>query len=300
MAPLRNPNECAIPALLNLSLVLGVLVLAVVLLKLGSQTDSLGWKLAMGVAFSYLLLTNYSLAHEAAHLKLFRNQTLNYWLGLIPATLFPMSLTLLINTHDRHHRQNRTDYELFDHYGPTDSRFLKTTVWYGILLGFFGLYPPIATLLLAVFPLKWIQKVFRGTNTTRSYASNFSPAEIRRIRGEFWGIPAFFVVLIYFFKIDPATLGLFYAFALINWSTRQFVEHAFTPLHIVEGSFNLKHNTVMSFCMLHRELDLSHHRHPEVPWLYLPRLVAREDETIGYLFQYIRMWKGPRPLIGGS
>jgi fatty acid desaturase len=84
--------------------------------------------------------------------------------------------------------------------------------------------------------------------------------------------------------------------ALVNWSTRQFVEHAYTPLHTVEGSLNLKHFSVMSWVLLHRELDLNHHRRPDVPWIYLPALSRPDERRIHYVAQYAAMWLGPRPI----
>jgi fatty acid desaturase len=221
---------------------------------------------------------------------------MNYWIGLIPATLFPMALTLLVNTHDRHHYQNRADAEMFDYYRASDNRALKFFTWYGIMLGVFGLYPPIATVLLALLPLRPLQRSLKLTKSTRAYASRFSVDELWRIRGELALIVAFWSFLLGALGISPWILLLFYGMALFNWSTRQFVEHAYTELHLVEGSLDLKHFPMMSGILLHRELDLSHHRQPDVSWVYLPRLASRSMPRIHYLAQYAAMWRGPRPI----
>ena len=287
-----------IPGALNAVLVCGLLALAVALLKAASVVQNPMLTALMGVTFSYLMLTNYSLAHEAAHRKLAANPWHNYMLGLIPATLFPMSLTLLVNTHTRHHFQNRADEEMFDYFHSSDNRVVKVVTWYGIMLGVFGLWPPLATLLLAVFPLRWVQRSVNKTKSVRAYLSQFSNDELRRIRGEFVVIAAFFALLIEGLEISPWILLLFYGMALFNWSTRQFVEHAYTPLHTVEGSLNLKHFSWMSWLLLHRELDLNHHRRPDVPWIYLPALSSPEERRVHYLAQYAAMWLGPRPVPG--
>jgi fatty acid desaturase len=287
-----------VPLALNAALVFGVLALAIALLKAGSTMhDPLPIGLC-GVAFAYLMLTNYSLAHEAAHKKLAGNARHNYWLGMIPAMLFPMSLTLLVNTHARHHFQNRADEEMFDYFHSSDNRALKVCTWYGIMLGVFGLWPPLATVLLAVFPLRWLQRSVSKTKSTRAYVSTFSIGELRRIRHECIVVAAFFCLLIGGLGISPGILLLFYGMALFNWSTRQFVEHAYTSLHPVEGSLNLKHFSVMSWILLHREFDLNHHRQPEVPWIYLPRLSLAGERRIHYLAQYAAMWGGPRLITG--
>lgn len=70
--------------------------------------------------------------------------------------------------------------------------------------------------------------------------------------------------------------------------------HAFSRRGVVEGAFNLRHNRVMSWLLLHGEWDLNHHRRPDVPWLYLQQLPTREDERLDYGRQYLRLWRGPR------
>jgi len=291
-----NKPSFPVPNALNAALTLGVLALAIILLEAATSAHNPVLIGLAGLVFSYLMLTNYSLAHEAVHGKLNADARLNYWIGLIPATLFPMSLTLLVNTHDRHHYQNRADEEMFDYYRASDNRALKFFTWYGIMLGIFGLYPPVATVLLAVLPLRPLQRSLRLTKSTRAYASRFSKDEVWRIRGELALIIAFWSFLLGGLGISPWILLLFYGMALFNWSTRQFVEHAYTELHLVEGSLDLKHFSLMSWVLLHRELDLSHHRQPDVPWLYLPRLASRSAPRIHYLAQYAAMWRGPRPI----
>jgi fatty acid desaturase len=206
-----------------------------------------------------------------------------------------MSLTLLKNMHLKHHKQNRTTVELFDYYGPTESKFLKYFVWYGILLGVFGFYPIIGTFLLALVPSSWILPLFKSTNSTKSYLENFSSHESFAIRIELLLIIGFYLALIYLLRIDAAIIALFLILSACNWSTRQFIEHAFTPLHVIEGGYNLQHNRWMSWILLHREWDLNHHRHPQVPWIYLPQLAGSEDRRFGYVAQYMRMWRGPLP-----
>jgi fatty acid desaturase len=288
-------GDFRIPSRLNLLLTWLVFGTAIGLLKLASTENGATSGLA-AIAFAYLLLTNYSLAHEAAHAKLQPGARANYWLGLLPATVFPMSLTLLMNSHERHHQQNRGAFEQFDCFGPKDSRPLKYGVWYGILLGIFGLYPPVWTVVLAVVPLSWIRRTVAMTRSTRAYASTLTDREIWRIRGELLLIIAFFTVLTVVVGISPSVLLFCYGLALFNWSTRQFVEHAYTSLDNIEGAFDLRHFSWMSFLMLHRELDLSHHRRPEVPWCYLPDLARTEQQPMSYLRQYLRMWRGPVPM----
>jgi hypothetical protein len=90
------------------------------------------------------------------------------------------------------------------------------------------------------------------------------------------------------------TLILYSCFAF-NWSTRQYVGHAFTRRDVIEGAWNLRHNRLMTWVLLHGEWDLNHHRRPDVSWYYLPRLASPDEPRRSYLRQYWRLWLGPRP-----
>ena len=78
-----SPPCKPIPDRLNVSLVMLVFAGAVALLWLGSYVRSWWAVLAVGVAFSDLLLTNDALLHEATHGNLHSSPRLNYLLGLV-------------------------------------------------------------------------------------------------------------------------------------------------------------------------------------------------------------------------
>src|SRR5262249_31702095 len=110
----QPPADMPIPARLNSALVLLVLASAVSLLWLGSCLESSYAVLAVGVAYSYVLLTNYALLHEAAHGNLHPSPRINYLFGLATGLLFPVPFTMIRTTHQGHHLRNRTDFEMFD------------------------------------------------------------------------------------------------------------------------------------------------------------------------------------------
>src|SRR5947208_1629638 len=118
-----TPPDMPIPDRLNVFLVALVFSGGVALLWLGSRVSAWYAVLLVGVAFSYLMLTNYALLHEASHGNLHSDPRANYWLGLITGALFPMPFSLIRTTHQGHHLRNRTDFEMFDIYYPTDNRF---------------------------------------------------------------------------------------------------------------------------------------------------------------------------------
>ena len=285
-----------IPNRLNVALVIGVFIMAVVLLMLASYTTSILVQIMIGVIYSYLMLTNYSLLHEAAHEKLNSRKRINYCLGLLPAILFPASLTLIMQSHAKHHQQNRSDIELFDYYYPHNNRALKFIQWYSILIGVFWFYPPLGTIIFSVIPYHRINQWFKNTTTVSAYCQNYKHADISAIRIEFLITMLFYFVLFSVFKVELTALLICYGFTAVNWSTRQFIEHAFTQRDLIEGSLNLHHFSWMSTILLHRELDLNHHRQPAIPWIYLPRLTRPEDQRISYLRQYFDLWRGPKSI----
>src|SRR6516162_7749147 len=77
------PPDMPIPNRLNLCLASLVFAGAMALVWLGSQATAWYDVLLVGIAFSYLMLTNYALLHEAAHGNLHSSNRVNYLLGVL-------------------------------------------------------------------------------------------------------------------------------------------------------------------------------------------------------------------------
>ena len=285
----------SIPDRLNGVLVVLVESGAVGLLWLGSRFDSWQAALGVGIVFSYVLLTNYALFHEAAHGNLHTNPRVNHLLGVVTGSLFPMPFSMMRVTHQGHHLRNRTDHEMFDLYYPWDNRLVRYAQWYGILLGLFWPWVPIGALLFAVCPPVLRTRVFQRARSSKYLLGDIRGAEIRAIRVEVALIVAVLILLFWSLRLRWPSVLIMYACFSFNWSTRQYIGHAFSRRDVIEGAWNLRHNRVMTWVLLHGEWDLNHHRHPEVPWYYLPRLSAPDEPRMSYLRQYVRQWLGPRP-----
>jgi fatty acid desaturase len=240
------------------------------------------------------MLTGYALLHEAAHDNLHSNALVNRTLGILIGILFPAPFSAIRITHQVHHLRNRTDYEMFDLYYPTDHRLVRQIQWYGTLTGFFWPLIPLAALLFALCPPVLRLRPFREARSSAYLLGDIRSAQLRTIRIEVALIVAFFTLLLWVGDWNWIGLVVPYACFAVNWSTRQYIGHAFSRRDVIEGAFNLRHNRVMSALLLHGEWDLNHHRRPDVPWLYLPQLAAREDERLDYEHQYRRLWRGPR------
>lgn len=292
-----TPPDMPIPDRLNLCLVALVFSGNVALLWLGSWVEAWYWVLLVGVAFSYLMLTNYALLHEASHGNLHSSFGVNYALGVLTGLLFPMPFRLMRTTHRNHHEHNRTDHEMFDLYYPTDNRLLKWAQWYCLLCGLFWPLVPLGAVLFALFPGLLRSRMLKGTDPARGMGivANLPRRAVWAMRGELLLIVAFFAALFWLLGLRWQNTLVLYACFSFNWSTRQYVGHAFSPRDITDGAWNLRQSWWMSWLLLHGEWDLNHHRHPEVPWYYLPRLSPPDEPRRPYLKQYFSQWLGPRP-----
>ncbi len=288
------PPDMPIPDRFNVCLVVAVFIGAVALLWLGSHAHAWYLTLAVGVVFSYLLLTNYALFHEAAHGNLHSDPRTNRLLGTIAGVLFPMPYSMFRVTHQGHHLRNRTDHEMFDLYYATDSRILRVLQWYGILCGFFWPFVPLGALLFAVCPSVLRTRIFRQSRQSIYLLGDIRDVEVRSIRLEVLLTAAIFALLFWLLELRWQAMLVLYGCFALNWSTRQYVGHAFSRRDVIEGAWNLRHIPLMSWILLNGEWDLNHHRRPEVPWCYLPRLADAGEPRESYVRQYWRQWLGPR------
>lgn len=283
-----------IPNVLNVALVLTVVGTAIALMWLGSRVTSWWAIVGMGIVFSYVLLTNYGLLHEAIHENLHSNPRINYVLGVVTGALFPVPFSLIHTTHQGHHLRNRTDFEMFDLYYPTDYKLIKYSQWYSIMCGLFWPIIPLGALIFAVCPALLRTGPFRTAKSSSYLLGDVRTSEIRAIRLELLAIVAFFAACFFLLHLRWLNLLVLYACFAFNWSTRQYIGHAFSKRDVVEGAWNLRHHPLMSWILLHGEYDLNHHRRPDVSWVYLPQLCDVNDPRPSYWKQYWRQWLGPR------
>lgn len=289
-------NSQSIPGRINLLIASGILLIAISLLWIASQLDVI-WSIPLGIIFSFVLLTNYALMHEATHDMLHENPTINWLTGMMLGCLFPMSITVFKVSHVVHHCCNRTDHEMFDCYYEGDFKPFKFIQWYGLLLGLWYPLIPVGNLLLAFHPGILRTKPFRKARSTAVVFDNYDKHLTRKLRFETAMVVLFWFGLINLLSIRWETIVIFYMFFAFNWSTRQYVTHAFTVRNVKDGALNLSVTKPMSWLLLQGQWDLVHHQHPHVPWIYLPALGEKSKKPVSYLTQYFSLWKGPRQCV---
>jgi len=261
---------------------------------------------AGAIAFSFVGNTLFSCLHECVHGVFHPNARVNHAFGVVCAAFFPTGFSLQRAAHLGHHSRNRSAAEMFDYYTPIDSRFLKTLQWYGIISGVYWLFVVLGWLLFLCVPF-----VFRAASSQRwsaiaehtsgpAYARSFSTAPGTRARLELLYTVAFQAAAFYLLDLTAAGWLLCYVAFGLNWSALQYADHAFSPLHVTEGAWDLRVHPWVQAIFLNYHLHLAHHRHPSVPWIHLPRYVDNARPRPQFLTQYLRMWRGPQPLPRGE
>lgn len=278
----------------NIAIAIGIQICIWASLWAASQV-SLLWALAIGGIGSFVLLTNYALMHEAAHHVFHRSPRANYAFGVLTSALFPMAFTLFEVTHHVHHRGNRTDPELFDYYYPDENRFVKSVQWYGILTGLYYPFVPLGSLIMAAIPWIYQTPIFTRRRTFRVLLKEFVGRNVLLVRIEVLFSIALWVGLWQLLSLEWAAVAIVYACFGFNWSTRQFVTHAWSPRDVLEGANNLVVSPLTGAVLLNGQWDHVHHKFPYLPWTELADIRYHEKEPLSYLRQYLSLWRGIRP-----
>ncbi len=272
-----------------------IVVIQIILLWIGSHMGNVGVILA-SLAFSFLGLTTYALIHEGAHLNLHSNANTNSMLGTILGWLFPVSFTFIKTAHTVHHLNNRTDSEMFDYYYPEDNLLLKYAQWYSILIGIYPPIIPLGSIILAVLPSFFSLQIWKKDKSSAIIFDRnlFTPHIINKIRLEVFTGIVFWILIFRVLDLQLWSVLIMYMVFWINWSTRQYVTHAFTPRDVINGAWNLKVSRLMGWVFLNGQWDKVHHQHHLARWQDLAELGKTSEKPIAYWPQYFSLWSGPR------
>ena len=119
-------------------------------------------------------------------------------------------------------------------------------------------------------------------------------AKVRVMQREAWAVIVAQGFLLWILNVPIlAWLAVFAIHALV-WSSQNYVNHAFSERDIVNGAHNLEMPVLLTPLYLHFNLHLAHHQHPQIPWIHLPNYVPAGNPRMGFFFNYVLLWSGPR------
>ncbi len=294
-----TPGSYDIPTSLNIAIVVATLALTWWLLWLGSHATP-GYALLAAWGFAIFNNTLFSLLHEAVHGVLARQRGLNEALGHLCAAAFPTSLTMQRIAHLGHHQRNRSDRELYDYYLPHESRRLRNVWLYaGNLCGLYWFCIPLSNLLFLAAPWLYSSRWFVHGVARKLGFEPYVEEIAAHSKGRLWleCLLALGYQSTLWLVLDLNWQGwlLCHGLFALHWSALQYVDHAWSRRHVIEGAWNLKVLPPFRLAALNYHYHLAHHRHPEAPWTYLPRLLRPEDPRPTFWGIYFSLWGGTRP-----
>jgi fatty acid desaturase len=280
---------------LNLVILLGQLfAIAACILALAHAKS--GWViLGLAVVFGVVMNSVYSIIHEAEHGMLFSHPGWNDFAGSFMALFFPAPFHLIRQGHLGHHLRNRSDDEAFDLYFEGDHKLWKHLVLYGILTGFYYVIVVLSNVVFLILPFRGDRKYWHVDQSSAAFMESLNPRYGLVIRLECAAAVALHAGLVWSFNIPVLHYVAMYAGFGFMWSAMQYVHHYGTERHVTRGARNLWIWKPLDLLWLNHNWHLTHHSHPSVPWVNLPRVKLEGGSERGFLLTaYLRMWRGPR------
>lgn len=284
-----------IPSVLNASILTIQLASIAACIQVSRTVQTATGLLALATVFGVLMNSVYAVIHEAEHRMLFKDRRVNDAAGVLMALFFPAPFHLLRQGHIGHHLRNRSDDEAFDLYFDGEHPVWKRLQLYGILTGFYWLVAVLANFVVLVFPFVLRRENFSFDRPAAAFMEALNPRYNSTIRAEAVSVIALHGTIVWLLEVPPWNYAVMYAGFGVSWSAMQYVHHFGTTRHVLEGARNLWIWAPLDALWLNHNWHLTHHKHPTVPWIHLPRLGRRENPQRGFLpAHYVRMWRGPR------
>lgn len=284
-----------IPSSLNAAIIAIQLALILSCIQAARSVQSAAGLLLLAAAFGVVMNSVYAVIHEAEHRMLFRRRGLNEAAGIALALFFPAPFHLLRQGHIGHHLRNRSDDEAFDLYFDGEHPIWKRLQLYGILTGFYWLVAVLANIVVLACPFVLRRENFEFDRPSAAFMEALNPRYNRAIRVEAIAVIIVHAFIVWSLAIPIVNYIVMYAGFGFSWSAMQYVHHFGTTRHVLEGARNLWIWAPLDMMWLNHNWHLTHHKHPTVPWVHLPRVGRRENPARGFLpAHYLRMWRGPR------
>lgn len=279
----------------NIAVLIAQVVAWAALLTLADA--NLGWPLRVGVVILFCLVMQgvFTLMHEGFHRNAHGDRRINDLLCWAGAAIFGTSATLHRVQHWGHHLRNRDVSEQGEFIHPGENAAKKVILYYVAITGGLWLVGLVFSLLVLFVPYR-TAKLLTRTRKFNTYAAAFEmfkPSDWTQMRWETLGLLAIWVPILWLRVWSLPTLALCYGAFAFSWSSLQWIYHLRTPLHNVEGAYNLRLPTPVRWLFLNFNYNLTHHREPHLPWQELYS-ASNQQETQPLIYRWLLMWKPPR------
>jgi fatty acid desaturase len=282
-----------IPNRLNLAISLTQISLALFLLILSSKVENTYLYFALALIFAYVMQVGFFLMHEAGHNVLHQSRFINDGLGKVISALFPSTFILYKTGHKAHHRNNRSDTELYDYIRPSENPVLKIVLHY---LLFFGLQW-VGHWLMSIYVLIAPKRKAEDLIGKKAHYFDFT-IKISKVTLFFEILLSVSILssLFLIFDLDGHRILGFYAIFAVFFSSQQQIYHNKASRHIVEGSYDLRLPYGLNWLYLNSNFHLQHHRKAKVPWLYLSNMANGKTHSKPFLWHWAHILLPPSKL----
>ncbi|MBI3724946.1 fatty acid desaturase [bacterium] len=279
---------------LNAALAVFVVAATFSLQAIAARQTSWAAVVFVGVIHAALMMTLYSLLHEAWHRLFDSRPGVNDAFGFLLAAAFPCSFTFLRACHLGHHGRNRTDSEMFDLYYEGDRTVRKRAYFYFLYMGGLWLSIAFSNVILLLWEGFCRTKLLQSSTSAAAMVNGVPRSLVRRVRLECLGVIALHALMFWALDLRLSTWAVLWAIHAVSWSSQNYITHTGSPRHVTEGAHNLATHWVHERAVLNFNWHLAHHQNPGVPWHLLPRFDDPARERPGYLATFARFWRGPR------
>ncbi|MCB1044673.1 MAG: fatty acid desaturase [Acidobacteria bacterium] len=293
-----------IPRRLNLFLGALVLLLCAFWIWLTAQVSG-WWILLPATAFGLTNNTLFSMLHESVHGNFHPQRSRNDAWGRLFAAFFPTGFAMQRVFHLGHHARNRTEVEQFDYIRPGEKAWLKRAQWYCILTGFYWVFVALGAVLIAIWPGLTRLPMFTQTLSGKQTSAQAMFSGLDRI--SLWTLRADLIIalsvqttLLWLTGFNYVAWMACYACFAVFWSSLQYADHAFSPLDVRNGAWNLRIQPLIRWMYLNYHYHRVHHQQPDLSWIHLPKFVGDQTKDPSFLSIYLSMWRGPRPFPEGE
>lgn len=252
---------------------------------------------AIVIFFCLMMQGVFSMMHECFHGHGHSNHRINYLMCWLASTIFGASATFIKVNHMGHHVRNRTRAELVDYVEDDESRFKKTFAYYAAIFGGIWIGALVASVLLVFVPSRWAQRLqSQGeANTYAAALADFTARDFQRIRIEVISAATFWLGAWWLLALSWYSLLLLYAAFALSWSSLQWIYHVRTPLHVVEGTYNIRSPWFVRYLFLNFNYNLTHHRDPGLRWQLMHK-ATNLAETRPFWRTWLAILKPPQPI----